>query len=306
MQASGACVPSGPDINEFTANMMTPPTPPGLLRFFGEARSLDSWLGLLRGTGLDEAWMRQAAEILVLRKALQDNPVVLTVDESMKTRLLNQFAGPRGVSNPVALKRWLKEYRLTLDALMMRLIQSERIERLKAVLISEDSVRERFLAEKRRFDQVVFGIIRLKKESAAQEIHSRLTHDNEDFCALARQFSIGPEAAQAGIRGPVPVQDLNPELREQLLRLKAGDISAPFALKDLFFIVRLFRLEPAQLTEERRKAYRDVLFEDWMERQLALAGSHPRPSSSSSSSSVDVSTPSLLQGDSCLEKEPVG
>jgi parvulin-like peptidyl-prolyl isomerase len=241
------------------------------LRLWNETSPLDVLVDDLAGTPFYAHFMQDMLRVLILRRAVREHAVELHVDEALKNTLLKQFGARRGLVDSVSIQRWLRENHTTLEALMEKLLHEERIERLKAILVPEDKIKERFLARKSRLDQVVFAIIRLEKESAAREIYYRLTHDSQDFAEMARRFSIGPEAKQGGIRGPLPVRELNPELKRRLLALKPQEIGEPFRLQDLHFIVRLIRLDPAQLTDELTQTLRDELFEDWMDRQVLLA-----------------------------------
>lgn len=233
---------------------------------------LDARFAELAGTPFQLALAQEIARTFILRRALQEHPISLTLDEAMKSTLLNKFGQQRGLKDAISLQRWLRENKTSPEALVERLAHLERLEHLKAAIIPIETVRERFIARKAKLDQIVFAVIRVAKEAAAWEVYYCIAHDGQDFSEVATQYSIGPEAQQGGVRGPLPVAELNPQFKRQLLRLKPNETSEPFLLQDLYFIVKLIRLEPAQLTDETTRTLRNELFEEWMERQLTLTG----------------------------------
>jgi PPIC-type PPIASE domain len=242
------------------------------LRLWDESSSLDDHFAKLAGTPFQHTLAQEIARAFILRRALQEHPVAITLDETMKSTLLTKFGQQRGLKDTVSLQRWLRENKTSPEKLVERLAHLEQLEHLKAAIIPTEMVRERFVLRKSRLDQIVFAVIRMNKEAAAWEAYYCIRHDGQDFSEVATRFSIGSEAKQGGVRGPLSVSELNPLLKRQLLRLKPNETSEPFLLQDLYFIVKLIRLEPAQLTEETTRTLRNELFEEWMERQLTLAG----------------------------------
>jgi peptidyl-prolyl cis-trans isomerase SurA len=61
----------------------------------------------------------------------------------------------------------------------------------------------------------------------ADEIRRRVTAGGENFEKLATEISDSPSKANAGLIGPLSVNDLSPELRKLAESMKAGDVSEP-------------------------------------------------------------------------------
>jgi peptidyl-prolyl cis-trans isomerase SurA len=64
-------------------------------------------------------------------------------------------------------------------------------------------------------------------KAKAEEIRTRVTSGGENFEKLAGEISDSPSKANAGLIGPLSVNDLSPDLRKLAESMKAGDVSEP-------------------------------------------------------------------------------
>jgi peptidyl-prolyl cis-trans isomerase SurA len=64
-------------------------------------------------------------------------------------------------------------------------------------------------------------------KAKAEEIRKRVTTGGENFEKLATEISDSPSKANAGLLGPLSVNDLSPDLRTLAESMKAGDVSQP-------------------------------------------------------------------------------
>jgi peptidyl-prolyl cis-trans isomerase SurA len=64
-------------------------------------------------------------------------------------------------------------------------------------------------------------------KAKADEIRTRVTAGGENFEKLAAEISDSPSKANAGLLGPLSVNDLSPDLRRLAESMKAGDVSEP-------------------------------------------------------------------------------
>jgi peptidyl-prolyl cis-trans isomerase SurA len=64
-------------------------------------------------------------------------------------------------------------------------------------------------------------------KAKAEEIRTRVTSGGEDFEKLAGEISDSPSKANAGLIGPLSVNDLSPDLRKLAESMKAGEVSEP-------------------------------------------------------------------------------
>lgn len=96
----------------------------------------------------------------------------------------------------------------------------------------------------------------------AQELARRAQAAPGEFAALARQYSQDPGSAErGGDTGLQPLQQLLPQVREALARLKVGAVAEPIQSPAGFHIVKLDELQPARSAtlDELRDRLREAL-----------------------------------------------
>jgi peptidyl-prolyl cis-trans isomerase SurA len=72
-----------------------------------------------------------------------------------------------------------------------------------------------------------------------QELRTRVTAGREDFQKLAATVSDSPSKANAGLIGPLSVNDLSPDLRKVVENLKPGDVTEPIRTTRGYQILKL-------------------------------------------------------------------
>jgi len=81
-------------------------------------------------------------------------------------------------------------------------------------------------------------------KNKALEIRKRVTTGGENFEKLASQISDSPSKANAGLVGPLSVNDLSPDLRKMVESMKAGDISEPVRTGRGYKLLKLETITP--------------------------------------------------------------
>src|SRR6185503_5756223 len=98
----------------------------------------------------------------------------------------------------------------------------------------------------------------------AEEIRKRVTTGGESFEKLAGDLSDSPSKANAGLIGPLSVNDLSPELRRLVESMKAGDVSEPVRTTRGYQLLKLEAVTATQtLTlEQAREQISEHVFTD--------------------------------------------
>jgi peptidyl-prolyl cis-trans isomerase SurA len=98
----------------------------------------------------------------------------------------------------------------------------------------------------------------------AEEIRKRVTTGNENFEKLAAELSDSPSKANAGLIGPLSVNDLSPELRKMVESMKAGDVSEPVRTTRGYQLLKLETVTPTQTLalEQAREQISEHVFTD--------------------------------------------
>jgi peptidyl-prolyl cis-trans isomerase SurA len=101
-------------------------------------------------------------------------------------------------------------------------------------------------------------------KAKADEIRTRATTGGESFEKLAADLSDSPSKANAGLIGPLSVNDLSPELRSLVESMKAGDVSQPVRTARGYQLLKLESITPTQTMtlEQAREQISEHVFTD--------------------------------------------
>lgn len=97
-----------------------------------------------------------------------------------------------------------------------------------------------------------------------EEIRGRVTTGGANFEALAGDISDAPSKANAGLIGPISLNDIAPELRAMIEKMKPGDVSEPIRTQRGYQLLKLESMTPAQTMsfEQAREQIGDRVFTD--------------------------------------------
>ena len=109
-----------------------------------------------------------------------------------------------------------------------------------------------FLERRKDLEQVVYGLIRLHNQGAAEELYLRLIDDGADFSELARRHSLGEERFSHGLVGPMLISQPHPTIRAVLESLQVGEVHAPFRVDSWVLLVLMEHRQPASLNDATR------------------------------------------------------
>jgi parvulin-like peptidyl-prolyl isomerase len=145
--------------------------------------------------------------------------------------------------NQIRLQKWIEEYFA---------------EKLEAF----------FLERRADLEQVVYGLIRLRSQGAAEELYLRLVDDDADFGELAREYSLGEERFTRGLVGPMNINKTHPTLRAVLEKMTVGDVHPPMRLDKWILLLKMEYRKPASLSDEIRQQLYQELFNNELDKTL--------------------------------------
>jgi parvulin-like peptidyl-prolyl isomerase len=222
--------------------------------------------GLLRrqpelATSLGRAWL--------LDQLLEAIPLLPEREQQLQQAWLRQqgFTGDPG--DPAALQGWLQQQQLTAADLLQRATAAERLERFRQHRWGSE-VEVHFLRRKPRLDQVVYSLLRVGDRALAEELHQRLCEGEADFASLAAHYAEGPERHSRGLIGPMPLTTAHAEISGRLRVGRPGQLWPPFAVGEVWVLLRLEQQLPARLNSETSSRMMEELFEGWMEERVGL------------------------------------
>ena len=98
----------------------------------------------------------------------------------------------------------------------------------------------------------------------AKEIRRRVTTGGENFQKLAGEISDSPSKANAGLIGPLSVNDISPDLRKMIEKMKPGDVAEPVRTSRGFQVLKLDAITATQVMslDQAREQISERVFTD--------------------------------------------
>jgi hypothetical protein len=206
--------------------------------------------------GLLEAARREAARDQLMSAVAPPPAGVLEV-------LRQQWLQQQGIRDLEQLGQWLERQRLApadFEALVARGWRWQQW----CQQHGGAQVASHFLARKAGLDRVSFWRLSSSDADLIAELYQQLREGESSFEQLLQQ---GGDAWQVSFNGPMPLEQLPPDLAGLLRVSRVGELWAPRqAAEGCWQLLRLEQLQPAVLDEELRAA----LCQELGERALAL------------------------------------
>lgn len=177
------------------------------------------------------------------------------------------FYKQRQLNTEIARRKWLEEQEITEAQLINLATRQLRIEKFKEATWGKN-LESYFFQRKSELDQYVYSLIRLRNGATAKELYLRLKEGEQTFAELAKQYSEGPEAKTNGLIGPVQLGLSHPKLAQILRASQVGELVPPSAIEDIWVIVRVEKIIPAQFDEQMQQNLLDELFANWLKEQM--------------------------------------
>src|SRR4051795_202676 len=101
-------------------------------------------------------------------------------------------------------------------------------------------------------------------KARAEEIRKRVTTGGENFEKLAGEISDSPSKANAGLIGPLSVNDVAPDLRKLIEKMKPGAVSEPIRITRGYQLLKLETITATQVMslEQAREQISERVFTD--------------------------------------------
>ena len=122
------------------------------------------------------------------------------------------------------------------------------------------------------FDEAEVYWILVPDEAIAEELAIQMTEESRDFYGFALQYSNDPETRFAcGFVGRVRRSQLPVAVSPLLFAASPGTIVGPVKVENGYGLYLVRNVYRATLTEAVRKEIRDIIFENWLEREMRIA-----------------------------------
>jgi len=217
-------------------------------------------LGLLQYYDLLPTLKRE----LLIDQVIAD--ISYTYDELVSACKL--FYQEKGITTEDQVQEWLLYKQLNQSQLESLATRNLRLEKFKQKKW-KDYIQSYFFQRKTALDEVTFSMIHIPDLRIARELYFRIQEGEQTFVDLAREFNLGIDPATNGLIGPVELGTIkNPLIYRLLSTSQPGQLSAPIQVDQGWILVRLEKLNSAQLSDETRNRLLDELFNHWLDEQL--------------------------------------
>ena len=150
------------------------------------------------------------------------------------------------------------------------MLYGELVNKVKELTISQQSIHEYFLKEKSAKDNVIFSMIKTNNKYSAEELYFRIKDDKQDFDNVAKAYATSSNTVYQGAIGPIPINKINPELRNAIVNMTEGSIHKPIPLNDTnYVLLKLIKANNLQLNPSIENTIRNTPFEKWLESQIS-------------------------------------
>ncbi|MFO0037788.1 MAG: peptidylprolyl isomerase [Synechococcaceae cyanobacterium] len=223
--------------------------------------------------------MRQQGLALAIAQAWLLDEVVQAVElpGEEEQELVDRYLEAEGAGDPAGRLALMAAKGFNDEDLRYFATKGRRLQIYRQRCHAED-VEIRFLERKLDLDLVTYSLIRVEEQELAEELYHQLRAGEADFPELARQYSSGPERYTHGLVGPAPLSRAHPELVNRLRSGEPGQLWQPFELPDVWVVLRLERLFPAELDDAMVERMMGESFDRWFaERVRQLMAGEPVP-----------------------------
>jgi hypothetical protein len=192
--------------------------------------------------------------------------------------IFSALTGKDCSQQPDDFKSWLSEQmqqrRISQSVLDWRVIRPLRIQKFKHFYF-DPQLESEFLRRKAQFDRAEFSVIQTSNFQLAQELFFAIRDDGIEFSTVAQSLLSHNSEHCPWRVGPVSLTDLPNLIAEAFCSGGEGRVYEPFQVGTQFWVVKLERYYPAQITNVVRSQLRDQLFHEWLTAQVQTKLAQP-------------------------------
>ena len=234
-----------------------------LIEYSHGSLSFEEVIKFLGFTGMYQNVYSELLKSKEVAKQAKDLGIVVS-DEELQD-VADNFRIRQGLHTAEDMNTFLTSLGLTVDDFenFCENIVSTRL--FEAHLTDEKHMEEYFVNNRTEFDLARVSSIIVKEENLANEIKMQVEEDDEDFHALARQYSVDKKTKyRGGYVGAISRRMLPPEISAKVFNAEVGDLLGPFQRDDLFQLILIEEVIKADLNDDRvKESVGERIFNEW-------------------------------------------
>lgn len=221
----------------------------------------------------------QISSDLVLEQLAEYQLLSQQIEEIILDRLIAQTAIDLNIhidynsaefEERYALNQQSRSYRGMNSAQLTAISERElKLEQFKQLRWGEQ-VAVYFQEQQSQLDRVTLSTIEVDDSFIAGELFFRIQAGEQSFAEIALEYSQDAYRQTGGTIGPVFFRELSPKIGRVVRKLQPGELSVPLSMGGKYRLIRLDRLESAQLNPQLHKFLLDELFTSWFKAEIAV------------------------------------
>jgi parvulin-like peptidyl-prolyl isomerase len=189
-----------------------------------------------------------------------------TVDTFALEQTIINFRLKYQLGDQTVFEEWLQGEGLDYSTFSSQMMSNIKISRLKEN-VAKPKLQEYFIERKIFLDQVILSRLAVDNLALAEELKSQVLEDGIEFEQLVNDYSLEDRMLN-GMLEPISRGTMPDKLRTAVDLAKPGEIIGPIELDELWFLVRIEKILPAELDESLQQKLEDELFEQWLEEKI--------------------------------------
>jgi parvulin-like peptidyl-prolyl isomerase len=200
----------------------------------------------------------------------------------LKQKIIEKTAQERGISvtseeiqlkanrleKPLNIADWLEEQMITVNDWEAGIRSHLLAQKLARYLFDQD-VESFFERHRSMFDQFILYQIVVDYEKIAKKIFYDIIDKKISFFEAAYLYDIDEKRRhRCGYEGQLSLANLQIDLATVVLRASVGEILGPFKTEHGYHLLMVEKFIPEQLTSKKRQEILEILFNEWLAREL--------------------------------------
>lgn len=239
-----------------------------LLKLNGTDITVSDIMVHLKATGTFKEAMQEVIENMAVYQQAEKLGHALTDEELQKAS--DSIRRTLGLYTAKDTEAYFNNLGLTVDQWVEHLEKEETRHKVMKNVITDEQVENYFNENRLVYKTVYVSKIVVSDTDTAEEIHTQVTEEDEEFSALARRFSQDEETKRTGgSMGKVTRGMLPTDAEGRIFAAEAETVLAPMQDGDTFVIYRIDAVEEDALTDALKQEIREGLFAGWLNNILA-------------------------------------
>ena len=176
----------------------------------------------------------------ILKEILIQNLLTkIKIKDSVIKDSINMFMKKNNINNTNQLNEYLQKIKVSLKDFENELVRERKINELAFKIFSEKVIYESYIKQRNKNEIATYYLLRFKEKSLALDCYFQIQCKEKTILEIYEKYSIKVDLNKGPKVGPSLISKAHPDLGNKLKNMKAGELSEPFLVKDMWLITKL-------------------------------------------------------------------